>query len=45
MHRNKEKALVSKYDAKGIKLYISTAKKLKPMITHAAATALRKFYT
>lgn len=44
MHRNKERAIVSKYDAKGIKLYISTAKKLKPMLTAPAAQALRKYY-
>lgn len=34
MHRNKQKAFVTKYDSKSIKLYISTAKKLKPMITY-----------
>jgi DNA replicative helicase MCM subunit Mcm2 (Cdc46/Mcm family) len=44
MHRNKEKAIANKYDAKSIKLFISTAKKLKPMISHEAAQLLRKYY-
>lgn len=44
MHRMKERALISKYDAKSIKLFISTAKKLKPMLTHEAAELLRKYY-
>ena len=44
MHRNKEKAVVSMYTPKSIKLYIATAKKLKPMITNEAAQLLRKYY-
>lgn len=37
MHRNKDLTMTKKYDNKSIKLYISTAKKLKPMINIEAA--------
>jgi DNA replicative helicase MCM subunit Mcm2 (Cdc46/Mcm family) len=44
MHRNKDKAIITKYDMKSIKLYISNAKKLKPMLTKDAAKKLRTYY-
>jgi DNA replication licensing factor MCM6 len=42
-HRNPT-TIHGKYDAKTIKLYISTVRKLKPMITVEAAELLRRFY-
>ena len=44
MHRNRENILAKKYDAKTLKLYIATAKKLKPMMTLKAAELLRIYY-
>jgi DNA replication licensing factor MCM6 len=44
MHRNKERALTSKYDTKTLKLYISTARKLKPRLTIPAGELLKKYY-
>ena len=44
LHKNKERALDIKYDSKTLKLYISTARKLKPRLTIRAAELLRKYY-
>ena len=44
MHRNKERAVVTRYEQKHIKLYMSVAKKLKPMMTGEGAELLRKYY-
>ena len=45
MHIHKEKALFNrKYDNQILKIYISTARKLKPRLTIGAAELLRKFY-
>ena len=44
MHKNKDAVQEKKYDNKSLKLYISTAKKLKPKMNIDAARLLAKFY-
>jgi DNA replication licensing factor MCM6 len=44
MHRNKETAVVAKYDMKTLKLFIGLVRKIKPQLTEESAKLLRTYY-
>jgi DNA replicative helicase MCM subunit Mcm2 (Cdc46/Mcm family) len=44
IHREKDNAILKKYNKKTLRFYISVARKIRPMLNNEAAKKLRECY-